>query len=66
MIFSFFMILGSEFAIGYGSSRQSVAMLVFLIVVMAMGSVFYYMLKPILKRREAEAGEATIKQPLDL
>lgn len=56
MIFSFFMILGTEFAIGYGSTDESVAMLIFLIVIMSVGLVFYFMIKPSLKRRQAEGG----------
>ena len=55
MIFSFFMILGSEFSIGYGSTSDSLANLVLLIVIMTVGLIFYCLLKPKLKRREAES-----------
>ena len=62
------MILGTEFAIGYGSTDESVAMLIFLIVIMGVGLVFYWMIKPVLRRRAAE-GEGNesrgIEQPLE-
>lgn len=37
-------------------------MLIFLIAIMGVGLVFYFIIKPVLKRRKAEGG---IQQPLE-
>lgn len=54
MIFSFALIGFIQLAIGMGTQKQSMAIMITMSVIMGIGAIFYWWLKPTLKRREHE------------
>lgn len=62
MIFSFALIGIIELAFGLGSQEQSFKIMIMLTSVTIVGLVFYWKIKPKLKRREHEGEASTEKQ----